>query len=334
MRQLILHIGPHKTGSTYIQERLFDNSVALATLGIDYPNIGILESNHHDIAELALKENVPALQDLLAPLRHSSAETILLSSENFDRLNCGQVKLLLAALPPERQVRVIYFVRDRTDLLVSSWQESVKHGCLLSFHEFAGPHLSHPFSSSLLNHGLILGAFASHLGKETISVLNYEEALGEGDIFATFGAACGLSKMTTVGRKYFTNNSFPLWEVEVIRALNAMAHREGRLHLANVREAWATSKLLWPVEAERLKSLETRILSNVAAFSISGSFIELALEQAFVDSFGSCVVTAHDPSHRRSVRTVPLSAWMMDDEAREVMDRIYKLVRRQLTMPT
>jgi hypothetical protein len=52
MAKLLLHIGPQKTGSTYIQKYCFENRHHLLSLGVNYPTAGRLEHvspyGHHE----------------------------------------------------------------------------------------------------------------------------------------------------------------------------------------------------------------------------------------------------------------------------------------------
>ena len=331
MGQLILHVGPHKTGSTYLQQRMFDHRKALAALGIEYPDIGIYEHNHHDIAELARVDEYAALDELLRPLADSPAETIVLSSENFDRLTAPQVRALLAALPAGRTVRVVSFIRDRTDLLVSSWQEHVKHGGLLSFYEFVGPHLSHPYSSDLMNYGLMLDAYASNLGIDALTIIDYDKAVARGDIFESFSQACGLPQMNAFGENFTINNSLPLWAVELIRALNGKAHHEGKLEYANVREAWVANNETWNFDPAILEELKATIFASSRVFDIRGSFTENALHQVLMQGYESRVWNVgHAAPEACKTHLVPLDSWMMNMQAQEAVALIYALVRQHL----
>ena len=95
MAQLVLHVGAHKTGTTYLQNLFHQNRAALADAGIYYPDIGP-NTAHHVLASPWLNmQDVPASffntrgpdelwADLIA--RYATAPgTVFLSGENFLR---------------------------------------------------------------------------------------------------------------------------------------------------------------------------------------------------------------------------------------------------------
>src|SRR5204862_1632178 len=49
-RELLLHVGTHKTGTTSLQVTLADLSADLAARGILYPETGRVGAGHHNIA--------------------------------------------------------------------------------------------------------------------------------------------------------------------------------------------------------------------------------------------------------------------------------------------
>lgn len=125
--RVILHIGPHKTGTTYLQKMLYENSEALNQLGVNYVSEGIAKGyGHHGIAEEFISSGVsPTLE---AAARSFSKWSInIISSESFDRLNAHQVEALASTLR-DFDTMVVYVVRRVDDLILSDWQEAVKHG--------------------------------------------------------------------------------------------------------------------------------------------------------------------------------------------------------------
>ena len=90
MTKLYLHIGPHKTGSTFIQKVFFENRERVLRLGVTYPNFGFCgQFGQHEAVE---KSKVGALEqhqldEYLA--QFLSGEINFASSENFDRLRFG-----------------------------------------------------------------------------------------------------------------------------------------------------------------------------------------------------------------------------------------------------
>ena len=51
-KKFILHIGTNKTGTTAIQSFLYNNSQQIRNLGFSYPDFGIHNHGHHNLARL------------------------------------------------------------------------------------------------------------------------------------------------------------------------------------------------------------------------------------------------------------------------------------------
>ena len=97
-RRLLLHIGPHKTGSTAIQ-------IALANaLEADERSFATLErlGGAHQVAELFSGGHFDEGASLLSEIPKAPA-TVVLSSENFSRLEENQI----ASEPPRFLRRLI-----------------------------------------------------------------------------------------------------------------------------------------------------------------------------------------------------------------------------------
>jgi hypothetical protein len=129
--RVFLHIGPRKSGSTYLQSRLWANRAALRDRGIHLPGDGQID---HFRAGLDLRE-LPARGEQLPPVgrwdrlsaevRASDARTVVISDERLAGLSFVQAARALRSLVPHA-VHVIYAVREFAGLLPSEWQERIK----------------------------------------------------------------------------------------------------------------------------------------------------------------------------------------------------------------
>lgn len=140
MARLVLHIGPHKTGTTYIQNLFHKNRDALEKAGILYPDFSP-DTAHHVLASPWLTRNVaPAYpldprgpegpwDDFIA--KYAQAEgTVFLSSENFSRCHPEAVdmKELAQRLSDFEDVRIISMMRAQTQMVQSIWLQISKMG--------------------------------------------------------------------------------------------------------------------------------------------------------------------------------------------------------------
>lgn len=226
MRKLFLHIGSHKTASTSIQASLCNNYEWMLSKGILYPRSGRNTLyGHHDL--VASLNDTGHGGDLIDSLRGEVAQhngDVVLSSENFEYMS-GRGAERLAHLFRGYSVKVVYFYRRWSPLLYAMWQEEVKHGESVFYHEFCLRHFAFPFSSRVLNHALAVAEFAHVFGKDTVNVFSYDELLNKGNIVELFFNMIGLSNAASDPSR--VNESFDPVTVEIIRSLNSIMAARG-----------------------------------------------------------------------------------------------------------
>ena len=141
---VIVHIGPHKTGSTAIQNSLAENQNELKQAGILF----LHSSKTHEAAMLlareAFVEAEESLVSIASVISGAEAETVILSQEDF----CGDLpgrsprkaiyprltknlRVIARSLQPHR-FNFIFFERNENDWLMSCYHQHLKHRTLFS----------------------------------------------------------------------------------------------------------------------------------------------------------------------------------------------------------
>ncbi|MFS3127572.1 hypothetical protein ACLM5J_04125 [Nocardioides sp. Bht2] len=141
-RRVILHVGTPKTGTSYVQDVLFNNRIKLRAEGLAYP---AERFDGHFLAALDLmrlpwggleKEAVGAWDALAAEARRWPGTTVI-SHEILATASRSQVKRALESLGhPETEVHVVLSVRDLVRQIPAEWQENIKHRRTLSYQAF------------------------------------------------------------------------------------------------------------------------------------------------------------------------------------------------------
>jgi len=142
---LVLHIGPPKTATSYIQGCLIvarENPPA----GFAVANAGWYWNGHHQIprqlSEHRIDQStVPNSEvvrgDHLGDLRHeietSQDRDLVVSSETFTNLNRDEVGILREAIPEDVEVRIVVGVRPLLGYYLSGWRETLKRGLVVPF---------------------------------------------------------------------------------------------------------------------------------------------------------------------------------------------------------
>lgn len=125
--KVILHIGSHKTGSTFLQNYAYDNHEALLGHGVYYPQLAdAAEVQQHSALALLLRaENkqpaVEALERLAAEAAGVDADTLLVSGEEFFFATDDEVTLLRDTLRRrlDCRFRVLIYIRNTYDYVRS-----------------------------------------------------------------------------------------------------------------------------------------------------------------------------------------------------------------------
>lgn len=130
-KRLILHIGSHKTATTFIQGSLAKNTAILSQLGILYPESGKIYDAHFKLCwKLRNQEfantpltNIPDWAELIAEIQASPAMTAIVSAEEFG-LSINPQRL--APLMDIFDVQIVYYLRSPESFMESFYNQFVK----------------------------------------------------------------------------------------------------------------------------------------------------------------------------------------------------------------
>lgn len=220
---LILHIGSHKTGSTYLQKVFKDNRVLLQEKSILYPvsGCGILFGHHEIFNAIRSNNNIDSLMRQLTDEHADKYDTIFLSSENFEYLTPDQISRLVG-LFSYNQIKIIYFYRAWTPLCYAMWQEEIKHGATIDYESYCLKHMAYPLASNLLNYSRIMDNYEKAIGYHNLLIASYDSIIGI-DIADFIFSIIGLDNILIEGRGARINSSFDPYLVEIIRVMNEFA---------------------------------------------------------------------------------------------------------------
>ena len=235
MKQIYIHIGLHKTGSTYIQKVCADNRAYLQSCGLEYPELGAeFLFGHHNVAWSlmpghALKNTDSfSLTQLLNWIDQCATQRFLISSEDFDFLQSAQVDKLHHLLA-NYDVKIVMYVRNPITALYSYWQESVKHGDARPFEAYCKQILIDP---QPVDYCKIAGRWTESFGKDALSIVIYDNLVATQVDIALYllrevlGVAVEASQLIMPNKKI--NPSSDVGVIEVIRQLNEIQQKIDR----------------------------------------------------------------------------------------------------------
>jgi hypothetical protein len=136
-REIILHVGPPKTATTTIQRALEHSKRELAQA-----NVHAITGYFRVTVQLKQEQSAsrPAhAADHWTPfvkqITEARADRVIFSNEIIAYLEEQTVSKIAEALGPTR-LRVVIGIRSISELIPSSWQESLKHGSTVGYEEF------------------------------------------------------------------------------------------------------------------------------------------------------------------------------------------------------
>lgn len=319
--RLYLHIGEPKTGTTFVQETLWDNRAKLAARGVLLP--GYSDRDHsrasRDLRSTRRPESDPAEkwqgewdvltgQALRAPRAAVISDEVLAACQpdTADRA----VRKLHAA-----EVHIVLTTRDIGSLLPAEWQETIKCRGTASWEQWlnhvidiapAADRRRHSWFWRVHDTMAILDMWSRHVPPEHVHVITLPRQGPPELLWERFASVLGIDSGGMSVRPVHANTSLGLAEVEFLRQMNGalsaempywfytrnikriLAHdvlitRPGkeRLGLPSAHEAWAKDQA--EVLIERLRD---------SKYDLVGDLGDLLPQPATGRSFSTAGVTA------------------------------------------
>jgi hypothetical protein len=247
--RFIVHIGPTKTASTYLQKQLFASAASLAAHGIHLPAGLAPEGSPHVHHKLLNAVRDPAAfqpaKRHMAALRQAGHDRILISTEFLAELREDEIhrlRLLLGA----GEVSIVYMCRRWSDRLRSVWYHKVQTGSTDTLDAFADRLIAHAHQARDVNYAMIWRRWQNVFGRDALHIVPVSNITDDaGDVFTRFCSDVlhiaeppvppGLGERVNVSAR-------PL-HVEIVRALNAYSLWQGRPpHTAMFAGFWGLMK--------------------------------------------------------------------------------------------
>lgn len=269
----LLHIGPHKTGTTALQIALGKNREDLAKQGVRYVWGG--EHLNANLAALAVAER-PTRRFASAkpvPMEHWTSlvdkvkasqkhERVVISGEEFCSAQEPVIERIANDLGRER-LHIVITLRPIEKILVSQWQQYVQAGAVTkSLDEWVQSTLDDEKEIENIKrfwirhrHDQLVQRWVRSVGNERVTVI----ALNEGDrqfLYTCFEELLGLKPGSLKSDSRLINRSMTLEEAESVRAMYGLLKEQGLGDLVDhVRFMISPSELIkrhrTPDQAER-----------------------------------------------------------------------------------
>ena len=332
----IIHIGPMKTASTYVQQCLTEGRDELLAQGICYPEEFIAENNgfmHIPIFHALLRRRADSLAPKFARLNAQGHKTILLSCEHFHFLPPDALRKL-RDLTGASDIQVVYTARRWSDRIGSLWNHSIFTGGQQSLPEFyislmAGETLNYYAKwmkelgvAPYLDYSQTWDTIADIFSRDAVTIFPYSAIMDRGeDVFEAFcrdilGVAAAPKTRLTGQRRWA---SMPTDTQEIVRVLNEL-HRAATGDdngVMSVKFMRNRKKLTTELTVAAIASETKRLTLDDRTTQFDAAF---AAMHAYTDR-----VAGGGPIFERAAKAVPYvrPGYMLQDGVREEIQEIY-----------
>ncbi len=233
--RVVLHIGLHKTGTTYLQNLMRQNRRRLARRHGVYVPAGLrktvfasldLVTRHSGMARDARTSG--AWDRLAAEVNGCGLPTAVISQERLSVAHPRHARRAVASFP-DSDVHVVVTVRDLPRLLVSYWQEALKNGATWTLDGYVAA-LRDPESAAIdparrfwVHEDVtgVLHCWASAVPADHIHVVTVPPAGSPPELLTDrFGSVMGFTHDDLPQAALWTNENVGLVGAELLRRLN------------------------------------------------------------------------------------------------------------------
>ena len=242
----LVHIGPHKTGTTSVQSAFHVGRTMLRQHGVHYAG----STEQPLLAALAvaggegMRGDRPAQPedwtDLVDEVRAAGDQRVVVSSEFLCYADDAAARRVVTEISGG-PVHVVITLRPIYKIAPSQWQQFVQNGFGVPYHMwldgmFRRPPYDQPTPSFWRRHRQddLVRRWAGAAGPENLTVVVADES-DPGTLLRTFEGFVGLPEGSLVPPKNAANRSLTFGEIELVRRINAEWEKLGWSHEAHAR---------------------------------------------------------------------------------------------------
>jgi hypothetical protein len=225
----LIHIGPPKTGTTYLQGAFHANRDAVTAQGVHYA--GPTRQPTSAVQALLGTPNpgtgeVPPMRrwrGLVNEVRRAGDRRVVISSEFLADADPGAIRTALDDLGRDR-AHVVVTLRPLARIIPSQWQQFIQSGGRKPFDDwlhaiFNDPDRVSPTFWRRHRHDQLIARWAAEVGNADLTVVALDDRDHE-MVTRVFEDLVGLRRGTLIADEDRSNRSMTLAEIEVVRAFN------------------------------------------------------------------------------------------------------------------
>lgn len=233
----LLHIGPHKTGTTALQAAFHESRDSLESQGVHYAG----ERGHSMVAAMAAagRQTLPTLSSaavdewnaLVEEVATTRALRVALSSEFFADASAERAADIVRLLGGD-DVHVVVTLRSLVRILPSQWQQYMQNAMITDYERWLELMLVGPESTTMTpsfwrrhRHDRLVNKWVDVVGRDRLTVVVADER-DKTMITTAFETLLGV-RPGTLKVQDSANRSLTFPEIETVRALNQLWRARG-----------------------------------------------------------------------------------------------------------
>jgi len=192
--KIYIHIGTHKTGTTYIQNYLCNNKYILNAADVLYPDVGVMQNAHHKLGgslihglglnvwggggnKFSRISDIPVWRQIKLITERCRKEKLIISTEEFEWLTEPAV---IKDYLPEHDFKIIVYLRKQDSYLSSLYQTLVSDYPIRLSKAF--DNWLHELSerNHIYNYNVLVNRWSGAFGKEAMKIKIFEKEIAIG----------------------------------------------------------------------------------------------------------------------------------------------------------
>jgi hypothetical protein len=234
----LIHIGPHKTGTTSVQGALWNARAKMRAQGVRH--VGRSRNPSNAVRAVTGQPSpysetdpppIRAWDSLVREIRAASEPRVVVSSEFFAWAKPDVIRRIVGDIGPD-QVRVAVTLRPLARIIPSMWQQNVQAGRVEPLERWIEgllrqpPEKANPAFWMLHRHDRLISRWADIVGPDRIVAIVVDDR-DHDVLLRVFEDLLGLRTGTLRASREYANRSLTMPEVEAVRAFNVAFKAEG-----------------------------------------------------------------------------------------------------------
>jgi len=221
----IVHMGPIKTGSSYIQNKLIEIREQLLAEGICVPNEWRnFDWRNHSGLSFQLREGLADdVARTFEKINQGNFHTVVISDEGLYNLKPHQLRLLKKVAGSGADLEFVYYCRRWSDRLPSIWNQAVRAGGRETLKEFLDRHVSSPRKINL-DYTMSWERYEAVFGRRALRIICFDHLReSRADLADHFlKQVVGFHQPVALEEGRLVNASTSPEDTEMIRVLNGI----------------------------------------------------------------------------------------------------------------